>query len=66
MCPCISCVQMQSSINICEIHQSSVSFKVLVSLEMVCLGLSFAESAGLKSPTISVLLSNYVFNLVIN
>ena len=46
---------------------SSVSFKALVSLEMLWLEyLSFAESAVLKSPTISVLLSKYVFILVIN
>ena len=41
---------------------SSVSFKALVSLEMLCLEyLSIAESAVLKSPSISVLLSKYVF-----
>ena len=46
---------------------SSVSFKALVSLEMLCLeDLSFAERAVLKSLTISVLLSKYVFTLVIN
>ena len=46
---------------------SSVSFKALVSLVMLCLeDLSFAESTVLKSPTISVLLSKYVFTLVIN
>ena len=46
---------------------SSVSFKALVSLVMLCLEyMSFAESAVLKSPTISVLLSKYVFTLVID
>ena len=47
----------------------SVSFKALISLAMLCLeDLSFAESAVLKSPTISILLSNNntVFTLVIN
>ena len=45
---------------------SSVSFEALVSLEMLCLeDLSFVESAMLKSPGISVLLSKYVFTLVI-
>ena len=46
---------------------SSVSFKALVSSVMLCLeDLSFAESAVLKSPTIIILLSKYVFTLVIN
>ena len=46
---------------------SSVSFKALVSLVMLCLeDLSFAESAVLKSPTISILLSKYIFAFVIN
>ena len=46
---------------------SSVSFKALVSLETLCLeDVSFAESVVLKSPSISVLLSKYVFTLVIN
>ena len=46
---------------------SSVSFKALVSLEVLCLeDLSNVESARLKSPSISVLLSKYVLNLVIN
>ena len=44
---------------------SNASFKALVSLEMLCLeDMSFAESAVLKSPSISVLLSKYVFTLV--
>ena len=46
---------------------SNVSFKALVSLVILCLeDLSFAESAVLQSSTISVLLSKYVFTLVIN
>ena len=46
---------------------SSVSFKALVSLVMLCLeDLSSVESARLKSPSISVLLSKYFFTLVIN
>ena len=46
---------------------SSVSFKVLVSLVRLCLeDLSSVESARLKSPSISVLLSKYFFTLVIN
>ena len=46
---------------------SSVSFKALVSLEMLCLeNISFAESAMLMSPSISVLLCKDVFTLVIN
>ena len=46
---------------------SRVSFKALVSLVMLSLeNLSFAESAVLKSPTISVLLSKYLFTLLIN
>ena len=58
---------MESSVYICEIYLASVSFKALVSLVLLCLeDMSFAESAMLKSPTISVLLSKYVFTLVIN
>ena len=46
---------------------SSVSFKALVSLEMLCLeDLSRVESTRLKSPSVSVLLSKYVLILVIN
>ena len=46
---------------------SSVSFIAPVSLEMLCLeDLSIVGSATLKSPSISVLLSNYFFTLVIN
>ena len=46
---------------------SNVSFKALVSLVILCLEyLSFAESAVLISTTISVLLSKYLFALVIN
>ena len=53
---------MEISVYICEIVQSSVSFIVLVSLVMLCLDyLSFSESVMLKSATISVLLSKYVF-----
>ena len=45
---------MQNSVYIGEIW-SSVSFKALVSLVMLCLeDLSFAESAVLKTPSISV------------
>ena len=45
---------------------SSVSFKALVSLVMFCLeGLSLAEIAVLKTPTISVLLSSYLFTLLL-
>ena len=46
---------------------SSVSFKALVSLEMLCLeDPSSIERARLKSPSISVLLSKYILILVIN
>ena len=39
---------------------SSVSFKALVSLEMLCLeDLSRVERAGLMSPSVSVLLSKF-------
>ena len=46
---------------------SSVSFKALVSLEMLYLeDLSRVERARLKSPSINVLLSKYFFTLFIN
>ena len=46
---------------------SSVSFKALVSLVMLCLeNLSLVESVVLKSPTISILLCKCLFILVIN
>ena len=46
---------------------SSVSFKALISLEMLSIkDLSIVERATLKSPSLIVLLSNYVLTLVIN
>ena len=45
---------------------SSVSFKALISMEMLCLeDLLSIEKARIKSPSISVLLSKYYFTLVI-